>query len=83
MTFRKINKVFFLVIGGIGMSGIAEVLHNLGSERVWVVHGSDGTDELTITGPSDVVELRDGKLRRFEVTRCSVRPWARASLITS
>ncbi len=47
---------------------MAKVLRNLGSERVWVVHGSDGTDELTTTGPSDVVELRDGELRRFEVT---------------
>ena len=30
MTFRKINKVFFVGIGGIGMSGIAELLLNLG-----------------------------------------------------
>jgi anthranilate phosphoribosyltransferase len=47
---------------------MAEVLRNLGSERVWVVHGSDGTDELTTTGPSRVVELLHGKLREFEVT---------------
>ena len=56
------------VFDGIWAEPMAEVLRNLGSERVWVVHGSDGTDELTITGPSDVVELRDGKLRRFGVT---------------
>jgi len=56
------------VFDGIWAEPMAEVLRNLGSERVWVVHGSDGTDELTITGPSDVVELRDGELRRFEVT---------------
>ena len=46
---------------------MAEVLRNLGSERVWVVHGSDGTDELTTTGPSTVVELDGGTIRRFEV----------------
>ncbi len=47
---------------------MAQVLRNLGSERVWVVHGSDGTDELTTTGPSQVVELLHGDLRKFEVT---------------
>ncbi|HIJ63939.1 MAG TPA: anthranilate phosphoribosyltransferase [Rhodospirillaceae bacterium] len=47
---------------------LAEVLGRLGSERAWVVHGSDGLDELTTTGPSHVAEWRDGKLRRFVVT---------------
>ncbi len=47
---------------------MAEVLRNLGSERVWVVHGSNGADELTTTGPSTVVELDGGAIRRFEVT---------------
>ena len=49
------------------MEPVADVLRALGSERVWVVHGSDGLDELTVTGPSAVVELRDGALRRFAV----------------
>ena len=56
------------VFDGIWAEPMAEVLRNLGSERVWVVHGSDGTDELTTTGASEVVELRHGELRRFEVT---------------
>lgn len=47
---------------------LAEVLKNLGSERVWVVHGSDGLDELTTTGPTEVAELKDGEITRFEVT---------------
>jgi anthranilate phosphoribosyltransferase len=47
---------------------IAEVLGNLGSERVWVVHGSDGMDELTTTGASKVASLEDGKVSTFEVT---------------
>ena len=46
---------------------MAETLQALGSERVWVVHGSDGTDELTTTGPSYVVELKDGTINEFEI----------------
>jgi len=47
---------------------LAHVLGQLGSERAWVVHGSDGLDEITTTGPSQVAELRDGKISCFEVT---------------
>ena len=47
---------------------MAEVLGKLGSERAWVVHGGDGIDELTTTGPSYVAELKDGKVTTFEVT---------------
>ncbi|WP_293487693.1 anthranilate phosphoribosyltransferase, partial [Parvibaculum sp.] len=46
----------------------AEALRNLGSDSAWVVHGSDGMDEITTTGPSTVAELKDGKIRVFEVT---------------
>ena len=47
---------------------MAGVLQSLGSERAFVVHGSDGLDELTLTGPSRVTELRDGELRTYEVS---------------
>ena len=47
---------------------IAHVLKNLGAEHVWVVHGSDGMDELTTTGTSFVAELKDGDIALFEVT---------------
>jgi len=43
-------------------------LRNLGSESAWVVHGSDGMDEITTTGPSTVAELRNGNIRVFAVT---------------
>ncbi|WP_341365866.1 anthranilate phosphoribosyltransferase [Yoonia sp. BS5-3] len=47
---------------------MAETLRALGAERAWLVHGSDGTDELTITGTSWVAELNNGAVREFEVT---------------
>ena len=43
-------------------------LKNLGAERVWVVHGSDGLDEITTAGPTSVAALEDGavtELRDF------------------
>jgi anthranilate phosphoribosyltransferase len=47
---------------------MAQVLKNLGSESIWVVHGSDGLDEITTAGPTSVAALEGGKIRTFEVT---------------
>jgi anthranilate phosphoribosyltransferase len=47
---------------------LAQVLKNLGSDAVWVVHGSDGLDEITLTGPTFVAALEGGNIRSFEVT---------------
>lgn len=47
---------------------LANVLKELGAERAWVVHASDGLDEITITGPTKVAELKDGKVRTFDIT---------------
>jgi anthranilate phosphoribosyltransferase len=46
---------------------MAETLLKLGSQSAWLVHGSDGTDELSIAGTSHVVAIEDGALRDFEV----------------
>ena len=46
---------------------MAETLGALGSDRAWLVHGSDGTDELTITGVSWVAAWEHGALREFEL----------------
>jgi len=46
---------------------LTEVLRELGSKRVWTVHGSDGLDEITTTGPTTIVALENGAIRRFTV----------------
>jgi anthranilate phosphoribosyltransferase len=43
---------------------LAETLRRIGSLSAWVVHGRDGLDELTITGPTDVAILADGRIER-------------------
>jgi anthranilate phosphoribosyltransferase len=47
---------------------LAQVLKNLGSERALVVHGSDGLDEITTSGPTAVASLENGTVQRFEIT---------------
>ena len=46
---------------------MVEVLRNLKTKRAWVVHGSDGTDEISITGETYVVELDDGNINEFKI----------------
>jgi anthranilate phosphoribosyltransferase len=46
---------------------MAEVLGALGSDRAWLVHGGDGTDELSIAGVSYVAALEGGAVREFEL----------------
>ncbi len=46
---------------------MAETLMELGSEKAWLVHGSDGTDEITITGTTQVAALENGNIKSKEV----------------
>ena len=47
---------------------LAHVLKNLGSERAFVVHGSDGLDEITTAGPTTVASLDNGEVTTFDIT---------------
>ena len=47
---------------------VAETLRELGTERAMVLHGAGGLDEISLAGPTQVVELNGGVLRRYEVT---------------
>lgn len=46
---------------------LAEALRQLGLKRALVVHGEDGLDEITISGPTRVAELRDDRVRSYQV----------------
>jgi anthranilate phosphoribosyltransferase len=47
---------------------MAQVLRNLGSEKIWVTHGGDGLDEITTAASTSVVELNGDGIRAFEIT---------------
>jgi anthranilate phosphoribosyltransferase len=51
---------------------LAQVLKNLGAERVWVVHGSDGLDEITTTGTTSVSALENGTVTSFDISPADV-----------
>ncbi|MBX3383811.1 MAG: anthranilate phosphoribosyltransferase [Phycisphaeraceae bacterium] len=46
---------------------MARALVALGSEKAWVVHGEDGLDEVSITGPTTVVQVHAGEVRVFDI----------------
>lgn len=61
---RQVMGVFHPDLVGIQI----RVLQRLGSERALTVFGQEGLDEISIAGPTTVAELKDGKIRQFEIT---------------
>ncbi|MCA0401026.1 MAG: anthranilate phosphoribosyltransferase [Proteobacteria bacterium] len=64
----QVSRILLGVFAPSWLMPIAETLRDLGTERAWVVHGSDGLDEITTTGPTEIAELRDGRITRFTIT---------------
>lgn len=62
-TKRQLIGVF----DGRWIRPMAETMGKLGAEKVWVVHGSDGLDEITTTGPTAVAALENGRVETFEI----------------
>lgn len=60
------------VFSEVWIEPLARVLDALGSKRVWVVHGSDGLDEITTTGPTHVAAIENGAFSRFTIDPQSV-----------
>ncbi len=60
----------------------AEALKALGSDHAWIVHGRDGLDEISISGPTDVAILDKGAIARREIVRrmrgCGAGRWRRS-----
>jgi len=47
---------------------VAETLRELGTERAMVIHGAGGLDEISLSGPTKIAEVKDGRILRYEVT---------------
>lgn len=60
------------VYAGELVTPVACVLNNLGVERAFVAHSEDGLDELTVTAPTQIAEVRDGNVTTFTLTSESV-----------
>ncbi len=62
-----VNRQMVGVFAKAWVEPLAAVLRNLGSKRAWVVHGSDGLDEITTTGETFVASLHDGEIKSFVI----------------
>src|SRR3981081_4081990 len=76
-----VNRLMVGVFSRHWIEPLAQVLKNLGSESGWGVHGSDGLDEITTSGPTHVAALERGTVRTFtippeDVGLCRVKPEA-------
>ena len=54
------------------MEPMAKVLQNLGVKRAMVVHGSDGLDEITISGTTKICEIKGSKLIKYELRTANI-----------
>jgi len=64
----KVKRQLIGVFAPQWIEPLATVLRDLGHERAWVVHGAGGMDEVSTLGPTQVAELKDGRITTFEVT---------------
>ncbi|GAB4366919.1 MAG: anthranilate phosphoribosyltransferase [Kiloniellaceae bacterium] len=64
----KVKRQLIGVFAPEWIEPLARVLRELGHERAWVVHGAGGMDEVSTLGPTQVAELKDGRITTFEVT---------------
>src|SRR5215217_2693675 len=62
-----VSRQLLGVFSDVWLEPLTKVLKELGAERVWTVHGSDGLDEITTTGPTHIVALENGTVRRFTI----------------
>ncbi|WII91435.1 anthranilate phosphoribosyltransferase [Kingella negevensis] len=60
---NQVIGVFHIDLCGI----LSRVLQQLGSHHALVVHGSDGLDEITVTGSTHVTELQNGTVREYDI----------------
>ncbi|WP_112663355.1 anthranilate phosphoribosyltransferase [Microvirga flavescens] len=63
-----VKKQLLGVFSEVWLEPLTQVLKELGATNVWAVHGSDGLDEMTTTGPTYVAALESGTIKRFIVT---------------
>ena len=56
------------VFGEVWLEPLAQVLRQLGSRHVLVIHAQDGMDEISLAAPTTIAELRDGDIRSYEIT---------------
>lgn len=64
----SVKRLLLGVFSEAWVEPLAHVLGDLGAERAWVVHGAGGVDEITLSGPTRVAELKDRQVRVFEIT---------------
>jgi len=55
------------IFAGEWLEPVAHVLAELGTEKAWIVHGADGLDELSTTGPTRVAILEDGRVTMRDI----------------